>query len=126
MLQLKHPDLVHRCTQKIHMCNGVEKTLEIEIITVVTHTCCCGALHGSINVGHSSKEINREVLRVEILPFVLIIIVIDTPILVLLVFAGIVLLLELGFLLIFWKIPLHSTCGHFNMLYFTVLVFSRC
>ena len=62
----------------------------------------------------------------EILPFVLIIIVIDTPILVLLVFASIVGLLELGFLLILWKIPLHSVCGHFNMLYFTILVFSGC
>ena len=62
----------------------------------------------------------------EILPFVLIIIVIDTPILVVLVFAGIVVLLELGFLLIFWKIPLHFANGHFNMLYFTVLVFGGC
>ena len=61
-----------------------------------------------------------------ILPFVLITIVIDTPINVILVFTGIVFLLELGFLLVFWKIPLHSACGHFNMLYFTVLVFSGC
>ena len=62
----------------------------------------------------------------EIFPLVVIIIVIDTPILVVLVFAGIVVVLELGFLLIFWKIPLHFAYGHFNMLYFTVLVFSRC
>ena len=93
---------------------------------MVTHTGCYRTLQGPINAGHSSEDINREVLRVEIFPFVLIIIVIDTPILVLLVFAGIVVLLESGFLLIFWKIPLHSTCGHFNMLYFTVLVFSGC
>ena len=75
------------------MCNDVEKTSEIEILTVVTHTCYCGTLQGPINAGHSSKDINREVLRVETLPFVLIIIVIDTPILVLLMFAGIVVLL---------------------------------
>ena len=126
MLQLKDPDLVHMCTQNSHMCNDAEKTSEIEIPTVVTHTGCCGTLQGPINAGHSSEDINIEVLRVEILPYVLIIIVIDTPILVLLVFVGIVVLLEIGFLLIFWKIPLHSACGHFNMLYFIVLVFSGC
>ena len=77
-------------------------------------------------MGHSYEDINREVLRVEIFPFFLIIIVIDTPILVLVVFVGIVVILELGFLLIFWKIPLHFASVHFNMLYFTVLVFSGC
>ena len=93
MLQLKHPDLVHMCTQNSHMCTDAEKTSEIEILIVVTHTSCCRTLQGPINARHSSEDINIEVLRVEILPFVLIIIVIDTPILVLLVFAGIVVLL---------------------------------
>ena len=114
------------CTKNSHMCNDAENNSEIEILTVVTHTGCCGTFQGPINAGHSFEDIKREVLRVEILPYVLIIIVIDTPILVLLVFAGIVVLLELGFLLIFWKIPLHSACGHFNILYFIVLVFSGC
>ena len=73
MLQLKHPDLVHMCTKNSHMCNDAENNSEIEILTVVTHTGCCETLQGPINVGHSSEDINREVLKVEILPFVLII-----------------------------------------------------
>ena len=40
-----------------------------------------------------------------------------THLLVLLVFACIAILLALGFLLLFWKIPLHSSCGHFIILY---------
>ena len=93
MLQLKHPDPVHMCTQNSHMCNDVEKTSKIEILKMVTHTGCCRKLEGPINASHLYEDINIEVLRVEIFPFVLIIIVIDTPILVLLVFAGIVVLL---------------------------------